>query len=113
VHSVENIRLKKIRYNLRTVLRLAFDEKLKSFNEEISKVQGIESLDYLEKEVALRKIFKRKEDLIIRKQRSPINCVVCGERMEDLFYISSNASWRCILCYRDWISESVHEKIIS
>lgn len=91
---------------MRTVLRLAFDERIENFNKEIYNIQNIEPLNYTERQVKLRETLKRKEILVLKKQHSPINCVVCGDRMEDLVYIPSNSSWRCVSCYHDWDSIS-------
>ena len=98
---MKNVKLRNIRYNLRTILRLAFDEQINFFNEKIFAVQNLEKLDFAERQVKHRDLLRRKDALILQKQQYPINCSICGDRMEDLIFNPSISSWRCILCNED------------
>ena len=88
--TLKDPRLRKIRYELRTLIRLIWLNRRR----ELSKKE-LESEDVEEMVKIARKIQKLKRGLI----KHPIGCTLCGDRDVDLIYNPNDSSWYCERCY--------------
>jgi len=105
VQRLENPKLRKVRYELRTLLRLEYEKRLNLLTAEWKKLYENNSLTYEERFEIHKNINMRREKLEAMKRRYPINCAICGDRMENLVWNPNRHQWRCVNCY-----EGAHKK---
>ncbi|MEJ2293690.1 MAG: hypothetical protein P8Y23_02875 [Candidatus Lokiarchaeota archaeon] len=92
IHGLKSEKLKKIRYELRTLLRLEYNSRIANINEEY----------WLEGDSLVRKQLIREEMQLKEIHRKyPINCIICGDRMRNLVYYPQYG-WLCSLCEMDY-----------
>jgi len=96
---LKNIKLRNVRYALRTILRLEYEKRLDILGKKWSEVEGNESLTYEQKVRQQKEIIAQREQLDLIKRKYPINCAICGDRMEDLVWNPNRHQWRCVPCY--------------
>jgi hypothetical protein len=87
VHILKDPRLRKIRYNLRSILFLEYQRRIKIFLEKREKLDRKED----RKEISYRgwrqkiiDIKKERLSLHVAFQSNPIYCIRCGSRQNDL-----------------------------
>lgn len=97
VRILKNPRLRKIRYELRTLLSLELGKRIKELNKHPDT-----SLNYDERKERLKRRLKDLEKLKLTFHRSPISCWVCGDRMNDLIQDSDSLFWFCVNCHQDF-----------
>ena len=87
VHKLKDPRLRKIRYELRTLLHLIYKKRM----------------------IQLRDIPFRKERKNFEKHffQCPIMCWSCGTRMDDLIQSSVTKSWFCVNCYDEDLDKQI------
>ena len=93
IHGLKSEKLKKIRYMLRTLIRLELDSRIVKINEKWFQVLDNEEL----KSELMREKMQLKE--IHRKY--PISCILCGDRERNLTYYPQYG-WLCSLCELDY-----------
>lgn len=99
VQDLKDPKMRKIRYELRTLLRLEYESRLEKFHKRLSDIRERSGLTYEQKRDKLREIRMEREKLKLTKLKYPINCAICGDRMENLVWNPNREQWRCILCY--------------
>ena len=105
VQKLKDEKLKKIRYELRTLLRLEKEKRISNLHEKFVKIARDKSISYDESKKKCRFIIKKQEELRLSYGRYPLCCGICGDRMENLVYNPVMCEWRCFLCY-----EQAHRK---
>lgn len=105
VQKLMSERLRKVRYELRTLLRLEYQKKYRNFDERLIVVGQDKSLSYDEYREKHGLILRKKEELDSAYFRYPLCCGFCGDRTENLVYNPVKYRWRCVLCY-----EEAHKK---
>ncbi len=101
IRSLKNPQLRKIRYELRTLFFLVYKRRYRDLNVELGKIRVNNSLSFDGRTERLKKLIKERENLDISFRQYPINCSLCGNRMEDLIQDPCSLFWFCIDCY-DW-----------
>ncbi len=99
VQHLKDPQLLKIRYELRTLLRLEYEHRLEEFHKRLSDIRKNSDLTYEQKRDKLRDIRMERERFELAKLKYPINCAICGDRMENLVWNPNRHQWRCIPCY--------------
>ncbi len=95
IRTLKNSRLRKVRYELRTLLLLLFEDKKREINLRMGEIRTDDSLSYDGRGEKLKKLLKERENLILSASQHPINCSFCGSREEDLIYQLENHMWVC------------------
>lgn len=88
IHSVESIRLKRIRYGFRVLIHLLFRDEIEKLH-----------LEWLKTRDSI--ILEKEEQLKILFAQIPSKCSICGDQMNDLIFSPSRKRWFCIRCYED------------
>lgn len=99
VQNLRNLKLRKIRYELRTLLHLEFEKRLRLLTREWKKLYEDKSLSYEQWSEMHKKVNMNREKLELMEKRYPICCNICGDRMENLVWNPNRHQWRCIDCY--------------
>jgi hypothetical protein len=99
VQKLKNDRLRKIRYELRTLLRLENEKRINDLHNKFAILSNNKSLTYEERKKKYRLIIKEQEDLRISYGSYPLCCGICGDRMANLIYNPIMYQWRCVPCY--------------
>jgi hypothetical protein len=87
IHVLNNSRLRKIRYNLRSILYLEFKKRQQSLIEERRRVHReyrggkISEKEYVDKK---RELLQKKAELTNLVLTNPIRCTMCKSRRNDL-----------------------------
>ena len=105
VQKLKDEKLKKIRYELRTLLRLEWQERNRELHKRFVAIGKNKSLTYDERKRKRRVIIREQEKLDLTYGLYPLCCGICGNRMENLVYNPVKYQWRCALCY-----QQAHEK---
>ncbi|MFX1572098.1 MAG: hypothetical protein ACFFB0_05075 [Promethearchaeota archaeon] len=105
VQNLKDPLLRKIRYELRTLLRLEYEKRRALLTKEWEDIVKDETLTYKQRFEKYKEKNKEIERLDMLKSRYPINCSVCGDRMENLVWNPNRHQWRCVPCY-----EGAHRK---
>ncbi len=100
VQKLRDEKLMKIRYELRTLLRLEKEKRIHALHERSIKISGDKSISYDESKKKHRFIIKKQEELRLSYGRYPLCCGICGDRMRNLVYNPIMLQWRCLLCYK-------------
>ena len=100
VQKLKDEKLKKIRYELRTLLRLEKEKRWRDLQKRFVKIARDKSLSYDEEKKKTRFILKKQEELDLSYGRYPLCCGICGDRMRNLIYNPIMLQWRCLLCYK-------------
>lgn len=104
VHKLKDQRLRKIRYELRTLLNLEYHKRIDGFFkqlDELSELLSSNLLSYEETSARKMKIRRRIERLRLQHSQCSIGCGWCGDRMEDLVFNPKRQCWFCTTCYED------------
>jgi len=99
VQKLKDEKLKKIRYELRTLLRLGKEKRWRELQRRFVALSNDKSLSYDECKKKHRFIIRKQEELDLTYARYPLCCGICGDRMENLVYNPVMYQWRCLLCY--------------
>ncbi len=102
VRILKNPRLRKIRYELRTLLSLEYYKKRKELYKRSGDIRGDKSISYDERKERLKRLLKDIEKLKLTFHRSTISCWVCGDRMNDLIQDPDSLFWFCVNCHQDF-----------
>lgn len=95
IHKLKDSRLRKVRFEFRTLIFLAYKGKKRELNLEMGAIRRDKWLDFDSKQESLRRLLKRREELDLYFQKSPISCWFCGDRMKDLTQDSDSLFWFC------------------
>lgn len=109
VQKLKNEKLRKVRYELRTLLRLEKEKRLHELHERFVTISEDESLSYDECKEKHRFIIRKDEKLDRTSVLYPLCCCLCGDRMENLVYSPGRYEWRCVPCY-DYAHEAFPEE---
>jgi len=101
IHSLKDPTLRKIRYGFRSLLHLFHKEKGKDYLIERSKIREDKSLSNDQRDIKMRKIRKKREELASAYRTSPISCGWCSNTMDDLVFSPNHQNWFCVTCYED------------
>ena len=105
VQKLKDEQLKKIRYELRTLLRLEKEKRWSDLQKRFISLSNDKTISYDECKKKHRFIIRKQEVLDLTYGRYPLCCGICGDRMENLVYNPVMYQWRCLPCY-----EQAHEK---
>jgi hypothetical protein len=105
IHGLRDEKLRKIRYELRTLLRLEHDAQIDKINERWRWISNNPKLSSKQALDQFNPLIREKEQLKETRRRYPINCIICGDRMRDLIYYPKYG-WLCSLCKLDYESEA-------
>ena len=100
VQKLKDERLRKIRYELRTLLRLEKEKRVDDLHKKFVAISNDESLSYSERKEKRGVIIKEQERLNLTYDRYPLCCGVCGDRMKNLVFNPVMCQWRCVPCYK-------------
>ncbi len=101
IRSLKSLKLRKIRYELRTLFFLVYKRRKRELNIKLGEVRVDSSLSFDGRTERLKKLIKERENLDISFRQYSINCSLCGNRMEDLIQDPCSLFWFCRDCY-DW-----------
>ena len=101
IHSLRDPKLRKIRYNFRTLLRLWYKEEGREYLAEKAKVRKDKTLSYDQRKKKLRELREADEELVSRYAAASISCGWCSNKMRDLVFEPSRQSWFCVTCYEE------------
>ncbi len=99
VQDLRDEQLKKIRYELRTLLRLEKEKRWSELHERFVSLRKDKSVSYDERQKKDRFIIRKQEELDLAYGRYPLCCGICGDRMGNLVYNPVMYQWRCLPCY--------------
>jgi len=88
--TVKNPRLRKIRYELRSLLRLVWLDRLDEFHKAHRNAESVEEM---------QEIAQKRQKLDRAFYKHPIGCKLCGDRDVDLIYNPNTSRWYCERCY--------------
>jgi len=96
---LKNPQLRKIRTELRKLLKQAFSERYLGYFEQMDVIQNDSRLNYDEKESKCNEIYQESQKLNLAYLHSIIGCRVCGKADVDLIYNPVLNTWYCERCY--------------
>ncbi len=99
VQKLKDGRLRKIRYELRTFLRLEKEKRIDDLHGKLVAISNNELLSYEERTERRQPIIRKQEELRISYGLYPLCCGICGNRMKNLVYNPVMYQWRCVPCY--------------
>lgn len=105
VQKLKSEKLRKIRCELRTLLRLEKEKRWRDLQKKFVALGKDKSLSYDERWEKRSFIIREQEELRLDYIHYPLCCCLCGDRMENLVYSPGRYEWRCVPCY-----EHAHEK---
>jgi hypothetical protein len=88
--TLKDPRLRKIRYELRSLLRLVWLDRLDELSNKLRSADSVEEM---------QQISWKKQELDRAADRHPIGCKLCGDRDVDLIYNPNTSRWYCERCY--------------
>ena len=88
--TIKHPRLRKIRYELRSLLRLVWLDRRRELHEQHRKAESIEEMQQISWKI---------QSLDRAADKHPIGCTLCGDREADLIYNPNDSSWYCERCY--------------
>ena len=97
--ALKNPRLRKIRTELRNLLKQVYNERILGYYEQLDAIRDDSSLSYDEKERKCNEIYQEIQKLDLIYIRSPIRCRLCGKTDLDLVYNPILITWHCERCY--------------
>lgn len=97
--ALKDPRLRKIRTQLRNLLRQAFEDHSSRLDELIEKIRYDESLEYEVKKRRIQQIYQEGEELKRAFLHSVVGCRLCGKTELDLIYNPVLNTWFCEGCY--------------
>jgi hypothetical protein len=101
IHSLRNPKIRKIRYNFRSLLHLWYREKGKEYMVKKANVREDKTLSYEQRQKKLRSLRERDEELQSALAAAPISCGWCSDKVDDLVFEPSRQSWFCVTCYEE------------
>ena len=93
-------RLRKARYELRTLLRLVWEKQISDLYDKIETIRDDDSLELDTKIQRKAQIDKQIEAIDFAYLHGPHGCRLCGDRDADLTYNPCNSTWFCESCYK-------------
>lgn len=106
VQKLRSKKLRKVRYELRTLLRLEYQKRNRVFDKEFVAIGKDKSLSYDGRWEKRGFIIKKQEELKFAYGHYPLCCGICGDRMKNLVFNPVMYQWRCVPCY-----EYAHEEL--
>lgn len=100
VQRLKDERLKKIRYELRTLLRLEKEKRIHELHGRLVAISSDESLSYEERTERRQPIIRKQEELRNNYGLYPLCCGICGDREGNLVFNPVMCQWRCVPCYK-------------
>lgn len=97
--NLQHPRLRKIRYEFRTLLKLWYHDILDNYLEKITKIGMDKTLSYEKRHKKANKLRRAKEKFVEERIKFPIGCSVCAERKKNLVYLPNRVQWLCVECY--------------
>ncbi|MGM0469639.1 MAG: hypothetical protein ACQERB_12630 [Promethearchaeati archaeon] len=95
VQRLENPKLRKIRYEFRTLLNLWYHEEIKKFHKKIKAFGLDKSLSYDERFSKKVKLLREEENFIEVRNTFPLGCRICADRRVNLEYYPEKGCWYC------------------
>ncbi len=105
IQGLRSEKLRKIRYELRTLLRLEYDSRIERVNQKWRMINENTEFTPCQRMELREPLVREEERLTETRHKYPINCIVCGDRMHDLFYYPQYG-WICSLCKVDYEGSS-------
>lgn len=105
VQGLKDAKLRRIRYELRTLLYLEKEKRIDELHDSFALLHKDGSIDFKKKKKEYRIIIEEQEILRLNYGRYPLCCGICGDRMANLIYNPIMHQWRCGPCY-----QQAHEK---
>jgi len=99
VTSLKSPHLRRIRTNLRNLLRQVFEDQDNRKFEQIRSVSSNSALSYEERKKRIQKLYQESETLRRAYHHSVLGCRVCGRRDLDLIFNPILNKWYCKGCY--------------
>jgi hypothetical protein len=99
VHSLKNPELRKIRYNLRSLLYLWYRDVMENYRVESFEVRNDKALSYEQRWDKLKKLREQDEELQSALTAAPVSCGWCNNKKRDLVFEPSRQSYFCVTCY--------------
>ena len=109
VQKLRNEKLRKIRYEFRTLLRLEKDKRWADLHKKFVAFSNDKSLSYDERKKHRSFIIKKQEELDRTYVRFSLCCGICGKRERNLVYNPVKYQWLCTPCY-DYAHEEFPEE---
>ena len=100
VQKLRGEKLRKVRYELRSLLRLEKEKRWRDLQERFVALGEDKSLSYDERKKKRRFIIRKQEELDLTYVRFPLCCGICGNRVRNLVYNPVKHQWLCVLCYK-------------
>lgn len=97
--ALKDPQLRKIRTELRNLLRQAFEDHYNQFFEEMKVIHFDKTLSDEEKASREQALYRESEALKFAYTHSVIGCRLCGKRDLDLIYNPVLNRWYCEGCY--------------
>ncbi|MEJ2248483.1 MAG: hypothetical protein P8Y70_01135 [Candidatus Lokiarchaeota archaeon] len=100
IQTLQHPRLRKIRYEFRTLLRLLYDDQQKEFYDKVRKIDMDKSLSYEERKSKRIPIIREQQRIAYEYRTFPIGCGVCANREKNLVYLPNRVQWLYVDCYK-------------
>ncbi|TFG00600.1 MAG: hypothetical protein EU542_07905 [Promethearchaeota archaeon] len=97
--KIDNLRLRKIRKNLRELLLQVVTQKMEQIINTQNKILDNESLSYEKKMGKVKELEKKLQELKLIRRSAPLSCSTCHRVDIDLMYNPTVNSWYCEECY--------------
>jgi hypothetical protein len=99
IRSLKDSRLRKIRYNFRSLFYLWYREVKENFMLEENRIY--EAFSYEQRQEKLKKLREKDVELQSALAAAPLGCGWCNNKMRDLVFEPSRQSWFCVTCYEE------------
>ena len=107
--TLKNPQLRKVRTELRNLLRQAVEDHSSRLHEQINKIRYDKSLEYEVKKKKIQQIYQKSEELKRAFLHSVVGCRLCGKTELDLIFNPVLNTWYCEGCYE--FNRKGHENI--
>ena len=95
VQTLQHPKLRKIRYEFRTLLNLWYHEEIKKFHTEIKTIRMNKSLSYDKSQEKANVLRRAEENFIEARNTFPLGCRICADRRVNLEYYPEKGCWYC------------------
>ncbi len=107
--ALKDPKLRKIRTELRNLLRQAYEDHYNRFFEKRKTIRNDKTISEEEKKIRLQQLYQESEKLKFAYTHSVIGCRLCGRRDLDLIYNPILNKWYCESCYE--FNRKGHEEL--
>lgn len=107
--ALKDPRLRKIRTELRNLLRQAFEDHSSRLHKQIERIRADSSLKYEDRKGKILQIYQEKQELKRAFLHSVAGCGLCGKTELDLIYNPILNKWFCEGCYE--FNREGHEEL--